>query len=205
MNLKKIHYFSGLTITVFISLHLFNHIYSIFGVDKHIELMTNLRLFYRNIIAETILILAVFVQIISGLKLFIEKRKKATTSFDKLQIWTGFYLAVFFMFHLAAVFVGRYFLDLDTNFYFGVAGLNYFPTNLFFIPYYAIAINSFFGHIAAIHSKKMKQDILGITPSVQSIIIIALGICLTIIIFYGLTNRFQGVEIPSEYNLLIGK
>ncbi len=205
MNLKKIHYISGLTITVFVSLHLFNHIYSNFGVDKHIELMTNLRQFYRNIIAETILILAVFVQIISGIRMFFMNRNKVITAFDKLQKWTGFYLAVFFLFHLAAVFVGRYFLDLDTNFYFGVAGLNNFPTNLFFIPYYALAIISFFGHIAAIHSKKMKRNILGLTPSVQSIIIIALGMCLTIIMFYGLTNHFRGVELPTEYNLLIGK
>jgi hypothetical protein len=154
MNFKKIHYISGLTITVFVSLHLFNHIYSIFGVDKHIELMTNLRQFYRNIIAETILILAVFVQIFSGLRLFFMNRNKVITAFDKLQIWTGFYLAVFLIIHLAAVLIGRTFLNLNTNFYFGVAGLNNFPTNLFFIPYYALAIISFFGHIAAIHSKK---------------------------------------------------
>ncbi|MFN5416595.1 MAG: hypothetical protein ACK5B9_06020 [Flavobacteriia bacterium] len=205
MNLKKIHYISGLTITVFVSLHLFNHIYSIFGVGKHIELMTNLRQFYRNIIAETILILAVFVQIISGLRLFFMNRNKVITSFDKLQIWTGLYLAVFFIIHLVAVLVGRTFLNLDTNFYFGVAGLNNFPTNLFFIPYYALAIISFFGHIAAIHNKKMKQNILGLTPNVQSKIILTFGVCLTIAIFCGLTNRFQGVEIPKEYNVLIGK
>ena len=205
MNLKKIHYISGLTITVFVSLHLFNHIYSIFGVDKHIELMTNLRQFYRNIIAETILILAVFVQIISGLRLFFMNRNKVITAFDKLQIWTGLYLAVFFVIHLIAIFAGRLILNLDTNFYFGVAGLNNFPTNLFFMPYYALAIISFFGHIAAIHNKKMKQNILGLTPNGQSKIILTLGVCLTIVIFYGLTNRFQGVEIPIEYNVLIGK
>ena len=205
MNLKKIHYISGLTITVFVSLHLLNHIYSIFGADKHIELMTNLRQFYRNIIAETILILAVFVQIISGLRLFFMNRNKVITAFDKMQIWTGLYLAVFFIIHLAAVVVGRTFLNLDTNFYFGVAGLNNFPTNLFFIPYYALAIISFFGHIAAIHSKKMQQNILGLTPYGQSKIILTFGVCLTIAIFCGLTNRFQGVEIPTEYNVLIGK
>lgn len=200
MNKSKIHFISGLTISIFISVHLFNHFYSIFGADKHIEIMTYLRHFYRNIFAETILLLAVFVQIISGLKLFIEKRKKANSGFDKLQIWTGLYLAVFFIIHLSAVFVGRLFLNLDTNFYFGVAGLNNFPTNLFFIPYYSIAIISFFGHIAAIHSKKMKQNILGLTPSGQSKIILTLGVGLTIVIFYGLTNHFRGVEIPAEYS-----
>lgn len=205
MNKKKGHLISGLVISLFIGVHLFNHIYSIFGVDKHVELMTSLRLFYRNIFVETFLILAVFVQIISGLWLFFKYRKKVNTGFDKLQIWTGLYLAVFFVIHLIAIFAGRLILNLDTNFYFGVAGLNNFPTNLFFIPYYALAIISFFGHIAAIHSKKMKQNILGLTPNEQAKIILTLGVCLTIVIFYGLSNRFHGVEIPTEYNVLIGK
>lgn len=205
MNTRKIHFISGTTIAIFIGLHLFNHTYSIFGADKHIELMSGLRAFYRNIVAETILILAVLVQMVSGLRLFREKRRKAITTFDKLQIWTGLYLAAFFAIHLSAVFVGRWVLNLDTNFYFGVAGLNHFPINLFFIPYYALAIIAFFGHIAAIHSKRMKRDVVGLTPSVQAKIILALGVCLTIVIFYGLTNRFRGVEIPKEYHLLIGK
>lgn len=205
MNLRRIHFITGLTISLFVGIHLFNHAYSILGADRHIELMTSLRLVYRNAIAETILILAVLVQMISGLTLFIRRRRQAVTNFDNLQLWTGLYLAVFLTIHLGAVFVGRLVLNLDTNFYFGVAGLNSFPTNLFFIPYYAFAIISFFGHIAAIHSRKMKRAVLGLTPSVQSIIILALGTCLTIVIFYGLTNHFHGVEIPEEYEVLVGK
>ncbi|MCC6289101.1 MAG: hypothetical protein IT249_14565 [Chitinophagaceae bacterium] len=205
MNIKKIHYFSGLTITIFIGLHLFNHCYSIFGADKHIEVMTTLRHFYRNIFIEAILLLAVVIQIYSGLKLFRLNRKSAKTFFEKLHIWTGLYLAIFFVIHLGAVFTGRLFLHLNTNFYFGVAGLNNFPTNLFFIPYYALAIISFFGHISAIHSKKMQQNIFGLTPDRQSTFILTFGIGLTLVIFYGLTNHFHGVKIPTEYNILIGK
>lgn len=144
-------------------------------------------------------------QIISGLKLFKTNRKTATSQFERLHIWTGLYLAIFFIIHLSAVLGGRLFLHLDTNFYFGVAGLNSFPLNLFFIPYYGFAIISFFGHIASIHNKKMKQVIFGLTPNGQSKAILIFGFCLTIIIFYGLTNHFQGVTIPSEYNILIGK
>jgi hypothetical protein len=51
----------------------------------------------------------------------------------------------------------------------------------------------------------MKQNILGLTPYGQSKIILTFGVCITIAIFCGLTNRFQGVEIPTEYNVLIGK
>jgi hypothetical protein len=205
MTTKKIHFISGLTITVFVGLHLFNHTLSIFGSDTHIEIMNTLRLFYRNIFFETVLLIAVLVQIISGLNLFKTNRKIATTQFEKLHIWTGLYLAIFFIIHLTAVLGGRLFLHLDTNFYFGVAGLNSFPFSLFFIPYYGLAILSFFGHIASIHSKKMKQIIFGLSPNKQSIIILIFGLLLTIIVFYGLTNHFNGFIIPSEYNILIGK
>jgi hypothetical protein len=205
MTTNKIHYISGLTISVFISLHLFNHFCGIWGTDKHIEIMNVLRHFYRNIFIETILLFAVLVQIISGLKLFKINRKIASTNFEKLHVWTGLYLAIFFVIHLSAVLGGRYFWHLDTNFYFGVAGLNSFPTNLFFIPYYGLAIISFFGHIASIHSKKMKKQIFSLTPNRQAIVIFIFGVILSMTIFYALTNHFNGVTIPKEYNILIGK
>lgn len=203
MTTKKIHYLSGLAITIFIGLHLFNHFCGIFGADTHIKIMNNFRYFYRNIFVEIILSLAILVQIISGLKLFRSTRKIIISQFDKLHIWTGLYLAIFFIIHLSAIFVGRLFLKLDTNFYFGVAGLNSFPSNLFFIPYYGLAIFSFFGHIAAVHNKKMKSDLLNLTPKQQAKAILIFGLILTITIFYGLTNQFNGVKIPKEYEVLI--
>jgi succinate dehydrogenase/fumarate reductase cytochrome b subunit len=87
MTIKKIHYISGLIITLFVGLHLFNHFCSIIGANKHIEVMNVLRLFYRNSFIETVLLLAVLVQIFSGLKLFKTNRKIANTFFEKLHIW----------------------------------------------------------------------------------------------------------------------
>lgn len=203
--MKRIHYFSGVLISFFVGLHLFNHLYSILGADAHIEMMNDLRVVYRNIIAEIILLFAVIIQIFSGIKLFFKKRKNVTDFFEKLQIWTGLYLAIFFFIHLSAVLSGRLILNLDTNFYFGVAGLNTFPLNLFFIPYYGLAIISFFGHISAVHSKKMKSKILGIEPNKQSYIILIIGTILSLVILYGLTNGFNGVEIPKEYDIITGK
>lgn len=205
MTIKKLHYISGLTISIFIGLHLFNHFYSIFGADRHIEVMNALRPIYRNLFVETILLSAVSVQIVSGFRLVRTSRKKATTNFDKLHILTGLYLAIFLIIHVGAVLVGRFFLKLDTNFYFGVAGLNTFPFSLFFIPYYGLAIISFFGHVAAIHHKRMKQDILGLTPGGQANTILVFGLLITLVLFYGFTNHFNRVTIPKEYEVLIGK
>jgi len=203
--MKRLHYISGLTITIFVGLHLFNHVCSIFGADKHIEIMNSLRLFYRNTYVEVILLSAVSVQIFSGLILFMISRNAATSNIEKLHIWTGLYLAIFFVIHLSAILGGRFFLHLDTNFYFGAAGLNSFPLNLFFIPYYALAIISFFGHITCVHNKKMKHVIFGLVPNRQSNAIIIFGICVAIVIFYGLTNHSEGVKIPKAYYILIGK
>lgn len=203
--MKRIHYLSGLMITIFIGLHLANHFVSIFGIAVHIDLMDQLRLVYRNRIVESFLLIAVVIQIVSGVKLFFSKRDRLVNYYDKLQVWTGLYLAFFLLIHVGAVLTGRYILNLDTNFYFGVAGLNTFPFNLFFVPYYGLAIISFFGHIAAIHYQKMKKQILGLTITQQSNFILSIGIILTAITFYGLTNGFSGVELPEEYNILIGK
>jgi hypothetical protein len=205
MPTKKIHYLSGLILSLFIGLHLFNHLCSIAGGEKHIAVMNALRLGYRNLFMEALLLAAVAVQISSGLRLFKIHRKTAVTPFQKLHVWTGLYLALFFIIHVSAVLVGRFILQLDTNFYFGVAGLNAFPSNLFFIPYYGLAVISFFGHVAAIHRQKIKKHLLGLPPDSQALVILAFGVVLTLVVFYGLTNHFNGVTIPEEYNILIGK
>ncbi len=202
---KKIHYISGLVISIFIGLHLCNHFIGILGAEAHIAFMDSLRLIYRNVVFETILLFAISIQVISGLKLFLSKRKAANGFYGKLQIWTGLYLAFFLTIHIGAVLTGRCILNLDTNFYFGVAGLNTFPLNLFFVPYYGFAIISFFGHVASIHSYKMKKECFGFTVKQQSRFILAIGIIVAIITLYGLTNGFSGVEIPEEYHIIIGK
>ncbi|MCE4563248.1 hypothetical protein INQ51_02895 [Maribellus sp. CM-23] len=203
--MKRIHYVSGLIIACFVGLHLINHAVSITGAESHIACMNQLQSIYRTTAGETILLGAVLLQVISGIRMFFRQRQSATGFFEKLQLWSGLYLAIFFVIHLGAVFAGRYILHLDTNFYFGVAGLNTFPHNLFFIPYYALAILSFFGHLAAIHHKKMKRKVMGLPVDLQSKLVLATGVVLTLVIFYGLTNGLNGVEIPEEYNLLIGK
>lgn len=203
MRIRKLHYYSGLIIALFILLHLVNHSFALIGIDKHIEIMQMFRKVYRNIFAETILLLAIVSQIFSGIQLFRDRYKKSKTFFEKIQVWSGLYMAFFFVIHLSAIMAGRFLLDLDTNFYFGAAGLNRFPYNLFFIPYYSLAILSFFGHIASIHYKKMK--LRNRDARTQSFLIILIGFVVTLLLMYGLTNGFKGVTIPPEYGVLVGE
>ncbi len=203
MSLRKLHYCSAIIITGFIVLHLFNHVASLISIKKHIEMMDTFRKIYRNPFAEIVLLMAVMFQVFSGIRMFSIQRKTATGFFEKLQLWSGLYLAIFFMIHLSAVMAGRFILQMDTNFYFGAAGLNQFPFNLFFIPYYSLAIFSFFAHIASVHYRKMKSRNRDAT--MQSRLIIIVGVSTVFILMYGLTNGFNGVAIHSEYGILIGK
>ena len=205
MKTNRIHFYSGITLTVFIGFHLFNHFMSIWGTRIHIELMNNFRMIYRDPIIETFLLMAVVSQIITGTKLFFSAKRQSNGFYRSLQIWTGLYLAVFLLIHVSIVLIGRYYLQLDTNIYFGVAGLNTFPFNIFFIPYYSLAIFSFFGHLSAIHYQKIKRSVFGLSTRTQSNIILTVGVILSITIIYGLTNGFSGIDIPQEYNILLGE
>ncbi len=205
MNLKRLHHYSGLLLTAFIGLHLLNHASSIAGAETHIRIMNNLRLIYRNLLVESLLMLTIGVQLFSGLRLLTNKRRSVKTTFERIHVWSGIYLAFFLLIHVGAVMGGRFLFELDTNIYFGAIGLNTFPFNLFFIPYYALAILAFFGHVAAIHADKMEQDILGIPPLTQAKMILGLGVIFLVLIFYGLTDGFSGLTIPEAYDVMVGK
>ncbi len=165
--------------------------------------MQQFRKIYRNPLVEFPLLGAVLLQIYAGIRLVKRRSGKPHGFYDRLQVWTGLYLAFFLLIHVIAVMVGRFILQLDTNFYFGAAGINSFPFNLFFIPYYSLAIWCFFGHIAAIHYRKMLERNRYVKW--QSFTIICIGTILSVTILYGITGGFKGVDIPSSYNVLIGK
>jgi succinate dehydrogenase/fumarate reductase cytochrome b subunit len=200
MPLLSSHRLSGLILLVFIALHLFNHLCALWGAEAHLAVMERLRPYYRHPLVELPLLLVLGLQMVSGIRLF--WRQKGQGFFLKLQRWSGLYLAFFFVIHLSAVFAGRYLLALDTNFYFGVAGLNTFPLNLFFMPYYGLAVTAFFGHLASIHAQKMRYAVLGISPRQQALGILGLGLSLALVLLYALSNGFVGFVIPEKYRLL---
>lgn len=199
MKLKKLHYFAGIFILLFTITHLFNHLLSLISIQLHLDFMQQFRLLYRNVLIEFLLFLAISLQIFSGIKLFFFKRKIVQGFFEKLQLWSGLYLAFFFIMHISAILAGRFILKIDTNFYYGVAGLNTFPHLIFFIPYYGLAIFSFFGHLGSIHVQKMKSNVIGLSPKQQAYFILVIGIIITLLILYEATNN---VMIPKNYKLM---
>jgi hypothetical protein len=197
---KTAHYYSGLLLSVFIFMHISNHLLALVSPQSHILFMEKARLIYRQPIIETLLLMAVLLQILSGLKLIKQlKSDNLLLLSDKLRIYSGLYLAFFLIIHVSAVISGRVVFNLDTNIYFGAAGINLFPFNLFFIPYYFLSITAIFTHIACIHYKKAGQYLPIKMVKNQSIIIAIIGIILAFLIIMGMTHYFEGLSIPNEY------
>jgi succinate dehydrogenase/fumarate reductase cytochrome b subunit len=191
MNAKKLHFYSGITISIFVFLHLFNHFMVLTSAEKHLEIMDSLRLIYRNLVAESILLIAVVIQVISGIIQF--RKMKNTKGFERLQVVSGLYLAFFFVIHVSAVMAGRT-MGTDTNLYFAIGGLYVFPAKLFFIPYYSLSIIAFFSHLAGIHYKKSQAYFTEKQANLQAKILVVLGIISSVLIMFGMMT----VGMPNQ-------
>lgn len=199
---RQVHYFSGLLLATFVAIHLTNHLLAGFSPATHIAFMTATRLVYRHPVVETALLAAVTLQISTGIGLVRSVSRRNSHAWSRLHIGSGLYLAFFLVIHVSVIMAGRFIWHLDTNLYFGAAGLNHYPHQLFFIPYYTLAILSFFGHVAAIHRLKMNRNLATITPSGQARFILVVGAVLAFGVLYGMTNRFTGLAVPRQYTIL---
>lgn len=198
----KVHRIAGTVLAIFIVAHLLNHMIGIIGIDSHISTMTFLRKIYRHVFFESVLLLCVLFQLVSGLKLFF---RSATTlqPWQRVQRLTGLYLAFFLFVHVSAVIVGRQVFNLDTNVYFAMAGLNTDPHRWFFIPYYFLAIFSFFTHLAAIHFQKAKRNFFGLPVKTQAQAIVALGFICALWILFVMTEGFGVAKFPEIYKVIL--
>ena len=199
---RRVQRVSGLLLATFVGVHLTNHLMAGISPAAHVAFMTATRMVYRHPVVETVLLAAVTLQMITGLRLVGSVTWVSADAWSRLRVGSGLYLALFLIIHVGAVVTGRLILHLDTNLYFGAAGLNHYPHQLFFVPYYSLAILSFLAHVAAIHRMKMNRSVANVSPLRQAQFILALGVVLAFGVLYGMTNRFRGLPVPAQYFIL---
>ena len=190
----KIHYYSGLIMAFFIGLHLLNHCMILISDEVYIQFMDFARKIYRNPVSETILLLAVLVQVISGIRLFRKKWTHRPGLFDKLQLFSGLYFTYFLLSHTGAVLFARYYLELDTNLYFGATVLNISPIFIFFIFHYSLAILAFFAHIGSMHYFRVQQFVSEKRARNHAFILLGIGFLLSVLII----GKMMMVDVPYE-------
>lgn len=147
--LHRLHRASAFVIGVYALAHLANHLAAVDSVASHIAFMDKLRLVTRVPAVEALLLACVLFQAVSGLALAARRRGQRRAPFDRLQALSGVYLAFFLLVHVGSVLAGRFVQEVDTNFHFAAAGLHVAPFQLFFFPYYGLAVLAFGVHLAA--------------------------------------------------------
>lgn len=176
---------------LFILLHLSNHLFALFGSEKHLQVMELLRNLYRFPPFEGLLLLAVLTQLFTGLKLVFHKWKNQP-AMVRLQVVSGLYLSFFLIVHVGTILIARFSWHIETDIHFATAGLKKYPSLLFFFPYYSCAVIASFLHIATIHYNKSITDYLnGTSPNRISInrqtaLIMVAGLLVTVGIMLGL-------------------
>lgn len=198
MELRTIHKISGSIIFIFFALHLANHLASLSSVEAHIQLMQSFRTIYRNILVESVLLLAVTLQIYSGIKFAFRGWKTRRGFVPWLQVGAGLYMAFFFLNHVGAVLAGRLVLQLDTNFYYAIAGIHVSPFQYFFIPYYFLAVVALFTHVGcALYWHFAGYSIKWALPSLWCSLL--LGVVCSSLVVLAMSGAFYSIEVPHEY------
>ncbi|PCJ19744.1 MAG: hypothetical protein COB04_05400 [Gammaproteobacteria bacterium] len=193
---------SALLIGAFILFHLLNHLCILGGVQQHIEFMETFRLFYRNIIAESILLLCVLFQVCSGVYFVWRRRGQRSGFLEKAQVISGLYLAYFFINHVGAVLFGRFVAELDTNIYYGIAGFHTDPFQLYFIPYYFFSVVALFVHLASAFNWLSRDLIQQALRTKLAYLIVFIGILMSTTLMLGFNGVFSDIVIPSEYSAI---
>jgi len=200
--IHKFHRLSALIIGSFVVAHLINHLFILGGAQFHIEFMDTLRVVYRNLIVETILLACVLFQVGSG-TYFVWKRRGQRSGFlEKAQAISGLYLAFFFLNHVGAVLFGRHIAELDTNIFYGIAGFYTAPFFLFFVPYYFLAVVAFFVHIACAVNWLSRNALPNTQRRRLAYSIIAFGLVFSVLLMLGFNGVFSNIVIPQEYSRL---
>lgn len=153
--LRALHLSSGLLIALFVVLHIANHLAMFAGQQAHITVMVSLRPLYRNPIAETLLMLALALQLTSGLAMIWRTRAERRVGLARWQALSGAVLALFLLNHVGAVWGGRLLHGLDTNYHFAAAGFHA-GYAAFFVPYYFLGVAAFFVHAACALAWRMR-------------------------------------------------
>lgn len=202
--MKKIHQFSGIYLSLFVTAHLINHLAALQSIDSHLAVMQLLRSIYKHPLIEAGLLLAVALQIITGLKMLLpyfqaaQKRKQPLSKnpWKRGQLYSGLYLAFFLLLHSSATLWGHYGMGVDTNFYFAAMVVQNFPHAFFFVPYYALGVISYFVHVACLWQLHKGQG----RSSYPTWIILIIGVVVAVLII-GVLG--QPMELPAVYQELI--
>lgn len=198
MSLRKLHALSAMFIIIFACQHIANHLVALAGVSSHIAFMEAARVVYRQPAVELALLFAVAFQILSGLSFVMRGWRKRHGWIPWLQAISGAYLTFFLIIHVSAILFGRTVLHLDTNFYYAAAGFHVEPYQLFFAPYYFLAVVALFTHLGCAAYWQIQTR----SPFIRTLALAipsTIGLVASLLIVLSLAGNLVPVEVPAKY------
>jgi len=198
MSLRVFHRGTAVVIAGFVIVHLANHLLSLYSIAAHIAFMKVARTVYRHPVIEFVLLVSVIFQGGSGLWMVVRGWSVRQGAVAWLQATSGGYLAVFLLIHVSAIMLGRFALHLDTNFYFAAAGFHVPPFQLFFIPYYLLAVVALFTHVGC----ACYWSLGGRSPRLRRValsVMVVTGCIAGVAIDLSLAGKLQPVTVPDRY------
>jgi succinate dehydrogenase/fumarate reductase cytochrome b subunit len=196
---RRLHRIAAAAVSIYALVHLLNHLAALGGVEKHIAFMQAVRQLTRVPAFEVLLLAGVALQAGSGLRLALSRRGPRRLLFDRLQAWSGAYLAFFLLVHVVSVLAGRALLGLDTNFYYAAAGLQLRPYPLFFVPYYGLAVAALFAHLGCALRRRLPAHVPLAVRNRLAWAGIAAGTVLAVLIVAAFSGVFYPVDLPPAY------
>lgn len=199
---RRLHRFAAAAVGAYVLVHLVNHLLALRGIGAHIAFMRAVRQVSRVPVVEALLLLGVIVQAGSGLWMLVRRARSPAPRrllFERLQLWSGAYLAFFLLVHVVSVLAGRAVLGLDTNFYFAAAGLQVRPYPLFFLPYYGLAVAALFVHLACALRRRLPAAMPLALRERAAWGTIMLGAVLAVLIAATFSGAFYPVDLPPAY------
>jgi succinate dehydrogenase/fumarate reductase cytochrome b subunit len=195
-----IHRGSAAVLITFAAVHLANHLAGLRGVEAHLAFMDAARSVYRAPFVEPFLLLAVLVQLLTGLAQLRAGRSRSDF-WSRLQAVSGGYLLFFLAIHTLAILAARGWFGLDSNFFLAAAVLTIPPLPLLFAPYYALGILALFAHIAcAVHFRIHGENGDRVAKS-----LLVAGAILAPIIVAVFTGAVHDIYLPPAYRELVAQ
>ncbi|MEL7197614.1 MAG: hypothetical protein AAGL10_04790 [Pseudomonadota bacterium] len=193
---KQAHRRLAVLIGVFLMVHFATHFAAIAGIAAQDQMLQWGRAIYRIPVIEIALVLALAAQVIIGLKLLGQiKRRKRKGFWHRAQFLSACYLAYFIVMHTVAALTARLGVltgsGLDTNFFWAAGTLVLDPLRYGFAPYYLLAVIALVTHlIAALHfrgARRWHAFALAIGPLAGALIVAAYG------------GAFYAIEMPDAH------
>jgi hypothetical protein len=199
--MERLHKITAVFVFVFVVIHLLTHLVGLRGVEDHDMAIRAARLLLRDPIIELSVLLVFFLQILTGYALSLKIWRENKDFRHQVHALSGTVFSVFFVIHMVHLAYGRFFVDIDPNFYFIHQSMIVDNWRWFFLISYGLGLAAFFIHMGVI-AFGMAGKAHPWWGVLMLVIVLLAGIACIYYLGQMFTGRLYKVDAPQAYGEL---